>query len=321
MGSSPNSPLGVGIDIAKEHFEAALGAEEIVRLTNDPSGHDGLLAQLQGLTVGLIVLEASGGYQLPLAAALQGAGYPVLIVNPRQARDFAKAMGYLAKTDRIDARVLGQLAEVLMRHPERATLIKPLPGEQQRLLQAMVTRRRQVQAMLVAERHRLELAHGQMQASLKTIIKALSKELARLDVQLERHVQAHHADLAGLLGSVKGVGKATISTLIAEVPELGKLDRRQISALIGVAPMSCDSGTMRGRRRIIGGRSSVRHVLYMAALVASRHNVVIRAFYERLLAAGKPKKVALVACMRKLLIILNAMVRSGKPWDESLHRA
>jgi transposase len=321
MGSAPDSPTAVGIDIAKERFELALGAEATVSLSNDASGHEALLARLQGLTVGLVVLEASGGHELAVAAALQAAGYAVVVINPRQGRDFAKAMGQLAKTDRIDARVLAQLGEVLMRHPERDRWIKPLPGEAQRLLQAMVARRRQLQAMVIAERHRLELCHRSMQPSLKAILKALARELERLEEQTQRHLAAQHADLAGLLGSVKGVGKATISTLIAEVPELGKLNRRQISALIGVAPMNCDSGTMRGRRRILGGRASVRHVLYMAALVASRHNAVIKAFYDRLVAAGKPKKVALVACMRKLLTILNAMVRAGKPWDATLHGA
>jgi transposase len=311
MGSAPDSPTAVGIDIAKERFELALGAEATVSLSNDASGHEALLARLQGLTVGLVVLEASGGHELAVAAALQAAGYAVVVINPRQGRDFAKAMGQLAKTDRIDARVLAQLGEVLMRHPERDRWIKPLPGEAQRLLQAMV----------IAERHRLELCHRSMQPSLKAILKALARELERLEEQTQRHLAAQHADLAGLLGSVKGVGKATISTLIAEVPELGKLNRRQISALIGVAPMNCDSGTTRGRRRILGGRASVRHVLYMAALVASRHNAVIKAFYDRLVAAGKPKKVALVACMRKLLTILNAMVRAGKPWDATLHGA
>jgi transposase len=245
----------------------------------------------------------------------------VAIINPRQARDFARAMGQLAKTDRIDARLLAQLGEVIERHPERDRFIKPLPTVEQQVLAALVARRRQLIMMLVAERNRLAQAHPQTKASIQTIIKALTKELERINDAMDGHLRSHFADLSALLDSVKGVGKTTISTLIAEVPELGQLSRREIGALVGVAPLNRDSGLMRGRRTIFGGRSNVRHTLYMAALVASRHNPVIKAFYDRLVEAGKPKKVALVACMRKLLTILNAMVKAGKPWDASLHSA
>jgi len=241
--------------------------------------------------------------------------------NPRQARDFAKAMGYLAKTDRIDACVLAQLAEVLRCHPDREKMVKPLPGEEQQHLQALVVRRRQLVSMLVAERQRLTTSHRVARQSIETIVKALKKELERTERDMERHISTHHTDLVALLGSVKGIGPTTTSTLIAEVAELGRLSRREISALVGVAPFNCDSGTLRGRRMVFGGRATVRRALYMAALVATRFNAVIRGFYERLILAGKPKKVAVVACMRKLLTILNAMVKSGKPWDESLHTA
>ena len=188
-------------------------------------------------------------------------------------------------------------------------------------MHALVVRRRQLIAMRVAEQQRLTLADVVMSRSVKAIINALNHELARVDRELQRQVEVHHAELANLLRSAKGVGDATLSTLIAEVPELGKLNRREISALIGLAPMNHDSGTLRGKRAIAGGRAFPRQALYMAALVASQHNPVIKVFYARLLAAGKPKKVALVACMRKLLTILNAMVRTGRPWDASLNHA
>lgn len=325
MTSLPNStsaPIPVGIDVAKDTLEVALGLEKAtLSLTNDTEGIEALLGHLSARPVSLVVMEATGGLESAVACALQAAGHAVAIINPRQARDFARAMGQLAKTDRIDAYILAQLGEVIERHPQRERFIKPLPGPQQQALAALVSRRRQLIAMLVAERNRLALAHARTRKSIKAIIKALSQELARIDKDMDGHIRQHFADLSALLDSVKGVGKATISTLIAEVPELGTLSGRQISALIGVAPVNRDSGLMRGRRTIFGGRASVRHALYMAALVAARHNPVIKAFYDRLVAANKPKKLALVACMRKLLIILNAMVKAHKPWDDSLHPA
>jgi transposase len=288
-------------------------------LSNDEAGYAALLAELSSLNVGLVLLEATGGFELACATALQLAGLAVAVVNPRQARDFARAMGYLAKTDRIDAAVLVDMARTLLARADLSKLVKPLPDAQQLELQALVTRRRQLMAMKLAEDHRMKMPGVRQRRSLNTIIKAVGREIARVDKDLQAFVGANHAELAALLDSVKGVGKATISTLLAEVPELGKLSGREVSALVGVAPINRDSGTMRGKRSIFGGRPDVRRVLFMAALVASRHNPVIKAFYQRLLAAGKPKKVALVACMRKLLTILNAMVRSGKPWDQALH--
>lgn len=322
MGSTPSSAIAVGIDVAKDSFETALGNEASFGLSNDAAGHDALLQRLQGqAAVGLIVLEATGGYERPLAAALQAAGWPVAIVNPRQVRDFAKAMGFLAKTDRIDAGVLQRLAEVLMRQPELEHRIKPVASAERQLLQAWVTRRRQLLAMQVAEGQRLAQCHQSARPSVKAILKAIGTQLRHVDADLQRHIGTHYADLARLLVSVKGVGQQTSAALIAEVPELGKLNRREISALIGLAPMNRDSGTFRGKRMIQGGRGSVRQALYMATVVATQHNPVIKRFYDRLVAAGKPKKVALVACMRKLLTILNAMVRSNQPWDPSLHAA
>jgi transposase len=323
MMSLPNStpaPVTVGIDVAKNTIDVALGLDlPTLNLNNDSDGFDALLTQLAAHQVALIVMEATGGLESGVACALQATGYAVAVINPRQARDFARAMGQLAKTDSIDARILAQLGEVLQRHPDRDKFVKPLPTAEQLRLGAMVTRRRQLIAMLGAERNRLAQSHPSAKKSLNTIIKALTKELARIDDDMTKYIQSKFADLSDLLNSAKGVGKTTSSTLIAEVPELGKLSRREISALVGVAPINRDSGIMRGRRTILGGRGSVRHVLYMAALVASRHNPTIKIFYDRLVAAGKPKKVALVACMRKLLTVLNAMVKSGKSWDANFH--
>lgn len=324
MTSLPNptsdTRVTVGIDVAKATVEVAIsGRQKTLALSNDEAGYAALLAELSSLNVGLVLLEATGGFELACATALQLAGLAVAVVNPRQARDFARAMGYLAKTDRIDAAVLADMARTLLARADLSKLVKPLPDAQQLELQALVTRRRQLMAMKLAEDHRMKMPGVRQRRSLNTIIKALDREIARVEKDLQAFVGANHAELAALLDSVKGVGKATISTLLAEVPELGKLSGREVSALVGVAPINRDSGTMRGKRSIFGGRPDVRRVLFMAALVASRHNPVIKAFYQRLLAAGKPKKVALVACMRKLLTILNAMVRSGKPWDQALH--
>ena len=312
----------VGIDIAKLSFDAALGVTTDVRtFPNDDAGHEALITALAGQTVELIVMEATGGLERDLACALQAAGFAVAVVNPRQARDFARAMGYLAKTDRIDAHALAVLAQVLARHPERDKFVKALPTAEQQALQALVARRRQLVTMLVAERQRLATSHKAARASIEALMKAIRQQLDTVEAQLASHIDAHHAALAHQLASVRGIGPATIATLIADVPELGALSRREIAALIGLAPFNRDSGQMRGKRTIFGGRADVRRALYMATLAAIRFNRVIRQFYDRLVAAGKPKKVTIVACMRKLLTILNAMVRSGASWNDSIHLA
>lgn len=320
LPNSTSTPITVGIDVAKDTIEVAIGLGlPTLALSNDSAGFDALPGQLASHQVALVVMEATGSLESAVACALQAAGYALAVINPRQARDFARALGKLAKTDRIDARVLAQLAEVLQRHPDRDKFVKPLATAEQQQLAAMVIRRRHLLSMLLAERNRLGQSHPSARKSLNTIIQALTKELLRIDEDMAEYIQSQFADLSALLDSAKGVGKTTISTLIAEVPELDKLTRREISALVSVAPINRDSGAMRGRRTIFGGRRSVRHVLYMAALSASRHNRMIKVFYDRLVAAGKPKKVALVACMRKLLTILNAMVKSGKSWDAAFH--
>lgn len=318
--SLPN-PLCVGIDVSKATLDIA-ASNEIKQFSvgNDADGFDAIIAELRTHSVSLVLMEATGGLESAIACALQAEGFDIAVVNPRQARDFARAMGYLAKTDRIDARALTQMAEVINQHPERERYIRALPDAERQVLAAMVVRRRQLITMLVAERNRLYLAHPQSRKSINIIIKALEAELARINDDMDNHVRSHFKELSERLSSIKGVGTMTIAALLAEVPELGQLSRREISALVGVAPVNRDSGTMRGRRTIFGGRMGVRTALYMAALVATRFNPVIKAFYTRLVTAGKPKKVALVACMRKLLTILNAMLRKNEEWNESYHQ-
>lgn len=315
-------PVHVGIDVAKESFDSGLGVGgEVVSFTNDVAGAEALLIRLRDLEVRLIVMEATGGYEAELACALQAAGYEVAVVNPRQARDYAKSMGYLAKTDRIDAAVLASFAQTLDAHPKRPSFILALPDPQREHLAALVNRRRQLVEMRTAERNRLAMSHKASRRSIEKIIKALQREIDDVEAQMGRHMKEHHAGLAALLESAKGIGQGSSAMFIGMLPELGKLSARQIGKLVGVAPLNCDSGKHRGKQRIQGGRAEVRSALYMPTCCAIKHNAVIRAFYQRLVAAGKPKKVALVACMRKLLVILNAMVRDGKPWNDALQAA
>ncbi len=320
---SATSVVVVGIDVAKAHVDcAALGAQLAPRqFVNDIDGHSALAAALQPLGVVLVVMEATGGYESALACALQAAGYAVAVVNPKQARDFAKSIGRLAKTDRIDAEALAEFAATLLRRGDLERFIRPLPDVQQRELAALVTRRRQLLTMLGAERLRLQLATAKVRLSIEALIEAIQAQLDDLEAQMRSHVREHFAALDDLLRSARGIGPIASATLIATLPELGRLNRRQISALVGVAPMANDSGTVRGRRRVVGGRFEVRRVLYMATLSAITHNPTIKTFYQRLIAAGKIPKVALVACMRKLLIMLNAMIRTNTQWAKAPHHA
>ena len=313
----------VGIDVAKAHVDVCvLGvASGVQRFANDADGHSALTAALLPLGAGLVVMEATGGYEAALACALQASGLPVAVLNPRQARDFARSMGRLAKTDAVDARMLAEMAAVLVHREDLARFVRPVADECQQWLAALVTRRRQLLAMLGSERQRLQITPRKLHPSIEAIIAAIKAQLDDLQAQMMGHVREHFSGLDGLLQSTSGIGPVASATLIAQLPELGRLNRREIAALVGVAPMSNDSGNRKGRRRVQGGRFEIRRVLYMATLTAARYNPVIRAFYERLKAAGKLPKVALVACMRKLLTMLNAMVRTGKPWDASLHRA
>jgi transposase len=317
MKNMPES-IHVGIDVSKDSFDGGFGVGgAISSFSNDLAGAETLLLQLRDFHVRLIVMEATGGYEAGLACTLQAAGYHVAVVNPKQARDYAKSMGYLAKTDRIDAAVLTSFAQALDAHPKRDSFLLQLRDVEREQLAALVTRRRQLIDMRTAERNRLAMSHQASRKSIEKIIKALQREIDDVETRMAKHVKEHHAELAARLESAKGIAQATSAMLIGALPELGKLSARQIGKLVGVAPLNFDSGKYRGRQRIQGGRADVRNALYMPTCSAIRFNPVIRAFFKRLVAAGKPKKVALVACMRKLLVILNAMVRDGKPWDYS----
>lgn len=318
MQPTANTSPFVGIDVSKKSLDIAVRPSgQHWRLSNTAEDIATLVGQLQQLAPSLIVLEATGGYELAVTAALLAAGLPVAVVNPRQVRDFAKSLGKLAKTDRIDAAVLARFAEAV--RPE----VRPLPDEQTQQLQGLLVRRRQLIEMLVAEKNRLPLAASAVQPRVEAHITWLEDELEELDGDLKERLHASPAwrEKEDLLRSVKGVGPVATMTFLAELPELGLLNRKQIAALVGVAPYNCDSGQMHGKRAIWGGRAAVRNALYMATLSASQHNPIIQVHYQRLLAAGKQKKVALIACMRKLLTILNAMLRTRKSWQPQLAAA
>ena len=307
-----------GVDVCKQHLDVCLGAIE-QRVANDANGWDELIAMLRDAGVDLVVLEATGGYERGLVCALQHAGITVARVNPRQARDFAKSMGVLAKTDQVDARTLRDFADVLARHKDRAKFITPMLDERRQQLAELMTRRRQLVDMRVAETNHLEHAGKHAVRSIKSVLRTLERQLQAIDRDIDDHLDRHFSDQRTLLDSVKGVGPVTILTLTAALPELGSLGRRQIAKLVGVAPLADDSGPRKGKRRIWGGRADVRAVVYMATLAAIQHNPVIKVFHSRLIAAGKPKKVAIVACMRKLLTILNAMLRDQALWNAARH--
>jgi transposase len=278
-----------------------------------PNSEDGIANLIRRLTQNspeLVVLEATGGYQAAVVAALGLAKVSVAVVNPRQVRDFAKAAGRLAKTDALDADVLARFGEVMKPQP------KPLLDEETIALEALVARRRQVVEMITAERNRLAQSHKSLRAGIKSHINFLQRELQDINRDMDEALRKSPLwrEQEDLLRSVPGVGRVMATTLLAELPELGKLNRKQIAALVGVAPLNRDSGTFRGRRSIWGGRAPIRAVLYMATLVATRRNPTIRSFYERLCLAGKAKKVALIACMRKLLTMLNAMMQTRSAW-------
>lgn len=305
----------VGIDVAKAVLEVAerpSGARWSV--ATDPAGLAQLQERLQAARPVLIVLEATGGYEVPVVAALVAVGLPVVVLNPRQVRAFARATGRLAKTDVLDAMVLAHFAEVVQPTP------RALPDDMTQTLRAWLTRRRQLVDMLLAEEQRRSRAARPIQRQIDAHVRWLRKQLSALEADLAQTLRDSPVwrEKDDLLRSVPGVGPMLTTTLLADVPELGQLNRKQIAALIGVAPLNRDSGTYRGRRAIWGGRAPVRKTLYMATLTATRYNPVIHAFYARLVAAGKPKKVALTACMRKLLTILNAMIARRTAWKPPL---
>lgn len=302
----------VGIDVSKEHLDVVLRPTgEYLMANNDERGIESLAARLKEVGPALVVVEATGGMEQPVGAALAVGGLPVAVVNPRQVRDFAKAVGRLAKTDRIDAAVLAHFAEAVRPEP------RPLADEDARELSALVLRRRQLLDMITAEGNRARTAPKRVRKRIEAHLRWLRKELKRANEDLERAVRESPVwrEKDDLLRSVPGVGPTLSATLLAELPELEHLDRRRLAALVGVAPLNRDSGTLRGIRTVWGGRSAVRKTLYMATLAATRSNPTVKSFYERLVAAGKPKKVALTACMRKLLAIVGAVLRNRNPWD------
>lgn len=310
-------PLVVGIDVSKDRLDVAiLPGDEAFFVKRDAEGLDALTARLVPLSPETVALEATGGYETVVAATLGAAGLPVVVVNPAQVRSFGRALGQRAKTDPIDARLIARFAA--MTRPE----IRPLPDEATQRLADLVARRRQIIAMVVAERQRQKRFTGRahapdrLQKSIGRLLEALQRELSEVDAEIDTDIRGSSAwrEKEDLLASVPGVGPTIARTLIAEMPELGALDRRQIAALAGLAPWTRQSGQWKGRSFIGGGRAPIRAALHMGAITAARHNPALKAFRDRLLAAGKPKMVALVAVARKLLTILNAIVRSGKPW-------
>jgi transposase len=306
--------ITVGIDVSKDHLDVAIHPSgETLNVERSASGLEVLVGRLKTLGPGIVALEATGGFETVVAAALGAAALPVAIVNPAQVRAFATALGQRAKTDPIDAAVIAHFAAVT-RPRARA-----LPDEETQILADLVQRRRQIIEMIGAESQRLKRAPASLRKSIARLLKALQKELTSVDTDIDGAVRGSPAwqEKEDLLSSVPGIGRTISRTLIAEMPELGQLNRKEIAALAGLAPYTRQSGQWRGRSFIGGGRSSVRAALFMGALVAKRHNPVLKTFFDRLCAAGKPKMVALIAVARKLLTILNAMLRDQKQWQNA----
>lgn len=305
----------VGIDVAKDRLDVHVRpSDEAFSVARDSEGLTALMQRLGPLHPYLVVLEATGGFEQTLAAALVSEAMPLAVVNPRQIRDFARATGQLAKTDALDAKAIARFAEAIKPEP------RPVPDEQARALGELVARRRQVIEMMTAERNRRgQLSSPRLIKSVDRLLAVLQKELSELEQEVGEGIRGTPAwrERDELLRSVPGIGNVVARTLIADLPELGRLGRKQIAALVGIAPLNRDSGRMHGKRTTWGGRAKVRSALYMAALVASRRNPVLKAFYQRLISFGKPKKLALIAVMRKLLTILNAMVRDNKRWQNA----
>lgn len=306
------SEVYAGIDVSKECLDlAVLPSGEKKRYSNDEAGITKLTAKLKKLSPVLVVMEPTGGLEMPLAAALTLESIKTAVVNARQVRDYARATGKLAKTDKIDALVMAEFASVI-KPP-----VREFRDEETEEIKSIMSRRRQLLEMLTAEKNRLAIARKSLKSKILSHIEWLKKEIADIDADLRQRIEESPIWRVkdNLLQSIPGVGKVLSATLLAELPELGKLNRRQIAALVGVAPYNRDSGKMRGKRSVWGGRASVRSVLYMATLVSTRFNPVISSFYQRLLEKGKAKKVALVACMRRLLTIMNAILKTQKAWN------
>jgi transposase len=317
MLRSESTQCFVGIDVSSEKLDVCcLPDNRTWTVDNDPAGHTGLVNELRTLKVVLIVLEATGGYEIAVTAELAAAGLPVAVVNPRQVRDFAKALGITAKTDRLDAGVLARFAQDV--RPQ----VRRLPTEEERFLGEILARRRQLLQLHTQESNRLRLASSaKVRYSISDVLRLLKKQLANIDDELDRMIRQSSVwrEKEELLRSVPGVGPTTARTLLAELPELGRYGNRQISSLAGLAPRNRDSGKFRGKRSIGGGRGNVRKALYMAALTAVKYNPSLHEFYQRLRNEGKKFKVAITACMHKLLVILNTMMRKNTPWNSNFN--
>ena len=314
----PTDSLFIGIDVSKDTLEVALDNScPTQTFENHPEGIARLVKLVTSCSrpIGVVLLEATGGLERACAAELCLADLAVIVINPRQAHDFAKSMGYLAKTDALDAKVLSHFARTLHGDARFERMLFKLPSQQQVVLQALVVRRSQLVVMRVAEGNRLAGARLAQRTSIHAVIKLLNSQIALIDKDIARNLDQHFAPTLALLQGIKGVAVGTKAALMAQLPELGQLTQRQIGKLVGVAPLNCDSGKFKGKRVTWGGRAPLRAALYMATLSATRHEPVIKAFYQQLIARGKAPKVALVACMHKLLTIMNAIVRSGKPWS------
>lgn len=322
IANNTHEPSGafVGVDMAKDGFVWNFhGNTETWSCRNDVAGFEAMYEGLKDRSIALIVVEATGGLEQGLARFLLARALPVTIANPRAARDFAKAMGHLAKTDAVDARALAHYAHTLWHRADQAGLTFVPPPEHVEVLQAMVMRRVQLIGMRTAEKNRLTGAHRVMKKSVQAVIKTLDAQIKVLDRDIDAHLKKHLAEQCQRFEALQGIGTTTCAAVMAFMPEIGQISNAKAAKLAGLAPLNDDSGKRTGKRRIGGGRKIVRCALYMATLSAVRHNPVIRAFYQRLISVGKLKKVALTACMHKLLRILNAMARSGKPWNPELH--
>lgn len=303
----------VGIDISKDRLDVHLLPEGVhFAVKNDAEGIASLIRRLQEEAPTIIIMEASGGYEISVAAELGSVNLPVAIVNPRQVRDFAKGIGKLAKTDAIDAHVLARFAETIRPEPQ------PLSTEEEKQIKELVTRRKQLVDLRASEKNRLHRARStRVRHSIQTVIAALDQEIRDIEQNIDNIIKGSPLwrEKEDLLKTFKGVGSTTAMTIVAKLPELGETGRQKISCLVGIAPLNKDSGKMRGKRMITGGRADVRSALYMVAISAIKCNPVIKPFYQRLIEAGKPFKVAIVACMRKILVILNAMIRDKRPFQ------
>jgi len=316
MMTKSESFVLAGVDVCKASLDVAVVGASIhkKRFDNTPEGQEELATALCSIGCDLTVMESTGGWEAAAACQLQLQQLPVAVINPTRVRSFAKSMGYLAKTDKVDAKVLAEFAGILVRKEDLQRYLLPVKDIVRKELEALMTRRGQLITLRTAERNRLTLAPGSVRPSIEALLTAIQKLLDDNDTELHDRINKHFHELDQLLQSIPGIGPSVSRILIGALPELGHLDRRAISALVGLAPMAKDSGSSQGKRRIQGGRSAIRKTLYMATVAAATYNPVIKQFYQRLKTAGKPSKVALVACMRKLVVILNAMVRANTPW-------